>query len=123
MGRPRLTPEERQERRRERSRRSFSDESYRHYDPATEGYGSAEEWIGTAEAVLQRKPPAKVDADLDLLGLKAMPGDRKELHRAFRLASTKAHPDAGGSNEAFLAITTAYERLMKRILTPRTRAR
>jgi hypothetical protein len=30
---------------------SFSDAAYQHYDPATEGYGSVDEWIATAEAL------------------------------------------------------------------------
>jgi len=56
-----------------------------------------------------------------LLGL---PLDRRlsenEIHRAYKLLAKRTHPDAGGSEEAFLRISTAHEALMKeRRMPPR----
>jgi hypothetical protein len=49
-----------------------------------------------------------------LLGL---PLDRRlsenEIHRAYKLLAKRTHPDAGGSEEAFLRISAAHEALMK----------
>ena len=49
-----------------------------------------------------------------LLGL---PLDRRlsesEIHRAYKLLAKRAHPDAGGSEEAFLRISAAHDALMK----------
>ena len=49
-----------------------------------------------------------------LLGL---PPDRRltpaEIHRAFKRAARTAHPDAGGSAQAFQALSAAREALMK----------
>ena len=36
-----------------------------------------------------------------------------EIHRAFKLAAKTAHPDAGGSERAFLALAEARDALMK----------
>jgi curved DNA-binding protein CbpA len=49
--------------------------------------------------------------DYEILGLKTG-FTLKELRRAFRLASKKAHPDTGGSSEDFRRLTQAYENLM-----------
>lgn len=50
----------------------------------------------------------------ELLGL---PLDRRltenEIHRAYKLLAKRAHPDGGGTGEAFLKITAAHEVLMK----------
>jgi hypothetical protein len=56
-----------------------------------------------------------------LLGL---PLDRRlsesEIHRAYKLLAKRAHPDAGGSEEAFLRISAAHDALMKeRRMPPR----
>ena len=56
-----------------------------------------------------------------LLGL---PLDRRlseaEIHRAYKLLAKHAHPDAGGSEEAFLRISAAHDALMReRQLRPR----
>lgn len=56
-----------------------------------------------------------------LLGL---PLDRRlsenEIHRAYKLLAKRTHPDAGGSEEAFLRISAAHEALMKeRRMPPR----
>jgi len=50
--------------------------------------------------------------DLTVLGPDRMPPSRDELRRAYRLAARAAHPDGhGGSQEAFLAVAGAFERL------------
>ena len=63
-------------------------------------------------------PPARVpapsDPDLTALGLDRMPSSRKELRRAYRHATKAAHPDAGGSADAFLAVTEAFRSLTAR---------
>jgi hypothetical protein len=54
--------------------------------------------------------------DLIALGLDRMPPSRDELRRAYRSAVKAAHPDVhGGSQEAFLAVSAAFERLSGRI--------
>jgi hypothetical protein len=57
MARPRLTPEERERRRRERSRYTFSDAAYQHYDPEREGYGRPNDWERIAEMLFGLKKP------------------------------------------------------------------
>lgn len=37
----------------------------------------------------------------------------RDIHRAYKLRAKRAHPDAGGSAEAFLRISTAHEALMR----------
>jgi hypothetical protein len=50
--------------------------------------------------------------DLTVLGLDQLPSSARDLQKAYRSAARKTHPDvAGGSREAFLAITAAFERL------------
>lgn len=55
------------------------------------------------------------DSAADLLGLQ--PGSdltAAQLKTAYRRAAAKAHPDAGGSNEAFQEVNRAYESLKRR---------
>jgi hypothetical protein len=59
------------------------------------------------------EPPCR--PDLAALRLDRMPSSRDELRRAYRLAARAAHPDAGGSREAFLAVSAAFERLSKAV--------
>lgn len=42
-----------------------------------------------------------------------------ELKRAFRLRSLEAHPDRGGSDQAFRELVEAYDEAKKRIARPR----
>lgn len=55
----------------------------------------------------------------ELLGL---PLDRRltenEIHRAYKLLAKRAHPDAGGTEDAFIKLTAAQETLMKERRTP-----
>ena len=56
--------------------------------------------------------PLRRHPDLTVLGLDRMPPSWDELRRAYRLAAKAAHPDVqGGSQEAFLAVAGAFERL------------
>jgi hypothetical protein len=60
--------------------------------------------------------PPRRHPDLIALGLDRMPPSRDELRRAYRSAAKAAHPDVqGGSREAFLAVSAAFERLSGRI--------
>jgi hypothetical protein len=43
-----------------------------------------------------------------------------EIHRAYKLSAKRTHPDAGGSQEAFLRISAAHEALIReRRIPPR----
>jgi hypothetical protein len=117
--RPRLTPEEREARRKARSAFSFSRAAYEHYDPRKEGYGSAEEWMAAAEALaggrgtLRLKPKTGVAADLALLFLDDLPADIAGLKKAYRNTLFLVHPDYGGDVEKCKAVVAAFERLTK----------
>lgn len=119
MGRPVQTEAERQAKKRARNRQSFSDAGYRHYNPAFEGYGSVDEWMRKAEAILtgrgiaQAFDPAdtQLQRDLGTLNLEAMPGDAAALKRAYRNTLFTVHPDHGGTAAATIAATEAFERL------------
>lgn len=131
----RLTEAEREERRRERNRRTFSDAAYRHYDPyaagpdgTTVGYGDPGAWADAVWAALGGQPGARVEPELvtrrirllpedirslDVLGLVLLPADYGALKSAFRAACLLAHPDTGGSEQAIRAVYAAFERLAK----------
>lgn len=121
MPRAILSEAERLARKRERTRRSLSDASYRHYNPSLEGFGSTAEWLRKAEAILSGEGiglafgPGETDLQQDLrtLNLKAMPGDRDGLKRAYRNTLFDVHPDHGGTTEATIAATDAFERLAR----------
>jgi hypothetical protein len=54
-----------------------------------------------------------------LLGLPLECGlSENEIHHAYRLLAKRAHPDAGGSEEAFLRISAAHAALIKERRTP-----
>jgi hypothetical protein len=54
--------------------------------------------------------------DLITLHLDRMPSSSDELRRAYRLVARVTHPDVGGgSQEAFLAVSGAFERLSQRM--------
>ena len=121
MPRPRLTPEEREQRRRERNAHTFSDAAYKHYDPKTEGYGSADEWIRQAEAIAGgrstlgtgAKPKTGLERDLELLNLDELPDTMAALKKAFRNTMFIVHPDYGGTNEQCRDVLAAFDRLSK----------
>ncbi len=63
-------------------------------------------------AVAGAAGPPRPHPDLLALGLDRMPPSWDDLRRAYRAAARTAHPDArGGSQEAFLAVAGAFERL------------
>jgi hypothetical protein len=121
MGRPRLTDEEREARRKARARHSFSDAAYQHYDPKREGFGSAEEWLRTAEAafagrgsyerVLGTRTTPEQLRYLRAIGLTELPESPADLKKAFRVHLFRVHPDHGGTAEATRAAITAFEKL------------
>ncbi len=121
MPRTILTDAERLARKRERSRRSFSKESYRQYNPALEGFGSIDEWMRKAEAILSGHgvtaafEPAEtpLQRDLKILNLDALPGDKAGLKRAYRNTLFLVHPDHGGTEAATIAATEAFQRLSR----------
>lgn len=121
MARAPLSEAERAARKRERARRSFSDAGYRHYNPALEGYGSVDEWLRKADAILtgrglaQAFDPAdtQLQRDLRTLNLEALPGDAAGLKRAYRNTLFLVHPDHGGTAAATIAATEAFERLAR----------
>lgn len=68
--------------------------------------------FGRRDVPLQ--PQAAEDVHRQLLGLPL--GSRlsaPEIHRAWKRAAKSAHPDAGGSAQAFQALSAAREALMK----------
>jgi hypothetical protein len=123
MVRARLTDAERAQRKKERTARSFSDAGYRHYNPAFEGYGSVDEWMRKAEAILTGRGIAQafdtadtqLQRDLKTLNLEAVPGDAAALKRAYRNTLFTVHPDHGGSDAATIAATQAFERLARHV--------
>lgn len=57
---------------------------------------------------------AELRPHLDALNI-GWPVTAEQLKTAYRDAAKKAHPDAGGSNAAFIKVTQAYEVLSKRV--------
>lgn len=134
MARPRMSDAEREAKRQERSRRTFSDAAYQHYDTSN-GYGSKDEWEAAAEAAAEaifgakrfgwkffydNHPANQPDgltkqqrADLETLMLSAMPVDIAAFKRAYKNVMLVAHPDHGGSHEQMVAVNAAVERLVK----------
>ena len=116
MGRPRLTDEERLARKKERSRHSFSDAAYKKYD-ASKGFGSTEEWIRAAEALLNGRTvliagTKPVSKDLQMFFLTELPADVAVLKKAYRNSMFIYHPDHGGTEEQAKAANLAFERLV-----------
>jgi hypothetical protein len=118
MPRVKLTDEERAARIKARTVYSFSDAAYKHYDES-EGFGSADEWIRIAEALLGGgaklvfSKEDKNSKDLAYLNLFEMPATPELLKKAFRNSLFIYHPDHGGSNEAVREAMAAFERLSK----------
>lgn len=52
------------------------------------------------------------------LGLSALPSDAAEIKRAWRQAAFRAHPDRGGSQEAFTRLQDAMEVVIERMAHP-----
>lgn len=113
MGRPQMSPAEREAKRKARSRHSFSDAAYRHYDPKRDGFGDPEQWESYARLLFgtQKLKAEPANKWLAALYLNDMPATFEALRKAFRAAMFKSHPDYGGSNEAARATMEAYETL------------
>jgi len=65
----------------------------------------------------RRAGPEVLTADEQRRRMLGLPLGRRlfgpEIHRAFKRAAKKAHPDAGGSERAFLELAAARDALMK----------
>ena len=125
MPRPRLTPEEREARRRERNRRGFTNATFKQYDPTDEiGYGNARQWRAAAGAAVHgdgftMEPPkprhrSQLGADLAQFGLAELPPTIRELHLAYRRLAMTKHPNGHGTHQGFIAFQEAYDRLKAR---------
>jgi hypothetical protein len=64
--------------------------------------------VGGVETIWSRG----IDTMLEMLGLTKMPLSERELKSAYRKSAKAAHPDAGGTEEAFRQIHAAYQSLM-----------
>ncbi len=72
--------------------------------------------LGLANMVFGSPAGPRPHPDLLVLGLDRMPSSWDDLRRAYRSAARKAHPDVhGGTAEAFLAVSAAFERLSERL--------
>jgi hypothetical protein len=71
--------------------------------------------LGWASVVFGSAAGPRSHPDLVALDLERMPSTRHELRRAYRAAAKAAHPDGGGSADAFRAVSEAFERLSGRL--------
>jgi hypothetical protein len=53
-----------------------------------------------------------IDTMLEVLGITKIPASEREVKSAYRKAAKAAHPDSGGTEEAFRQIHAAYQSLM-----------
>jgi hypothetical protein len=122
--RARLTPEERDRRAAARRAASWArikdGSAYKKYDPAVEGYGSAEQWQETIEKLasglgllVHRANKPNIPKDLIVLGLEALPEHVDGLKSAFRRMAMTAHPDVGGGHKEFIDLMSAFKRLLQ----------
>ncbi len=70
-------------------------------------------WANIVVAGVAGRPPPH--PDLLALGLDRIPSSWDGLRRAYRAAAKAAHPDTGGSADAFRAVSEALERLARRL--------
>lgn len=79
----------------------------------------ADHWMSLSWTLLATKPVVisrpllPRDVDLRALSLERMPSSADELRTAYRRAAKVAHPDTGGSAEAFRVVTEAFGRLAR----------
>ena len=106
MARSRLSPEEREARRRARNAFTFSDAAYKHYDTSKHGFGNASQWEHIAEELfdvnLYDTPYTKFSKHLSILGIDSLPFSSlsmEVLKTAFHKTMFRVHPDHGGTNE------------------------
>lgn len=72
-------------------------------------------WLSYAAPMARRAVERQRQPDLLALALERMPSSKHELRRAYRAAAKAAHPDRGGSADAFRAVSEAFERLARRL--------
>jgi hypothetical protein len=72
-------------------------------------------WLYCAAPMARRAVERQRQPDLLALGLDRMPSSWDGLRRAYRAAAKAAHPDTGGSADAFRAVSEAFERLARRL--------
>lgn len=74
--------------------------------------GSRAAWKDKARTLLTGEEESKgaIAESLVILGLTGQP-TAMELRRAYKRAASKAHPDRGGSDEAFRAVQEAFNTL------------
>ena len=70
-------------------------------------------WLYCAAPAARRAAERQRQPDLLALALERMPSSKHELRRAYRAAARAAHPDTGGSADAFRAVSEAFERLAR----------
>ena len=103
MGRPKLSEEERAE----RKKSAWNPNQFR----KTATNGSSDQWSAAARMLIQGQATGAQEL-LALLGLDEMPKSVGELQKARRKAMRKAHPDVGGSEAAAQEINHAYEQVL-----------
>lgn len=76
------------------------------------GFRDERDYLRHLDAVLHRARASTNPHGVDLraLGLRSMP-DAAGLRRAWRSTAKRTHPDAGGSDGAFIVARAAFERL------------
>ena len=83
---------------------------------ATAAAAVGEGWARLASAGARTLAgPGRQEADLTALGLDRLPSSPGDLRRAYRRAAKAAHPDAGGSADAWRAVSEAFGRLSARL--------
>ena len=70
-------------------------------------------WLNHAAPTARCATERQRQPDLNALALERMPSSNHELRRAYRAAAKAAHPDSGGSVDAFRAASEAFERLAR----------
>jgi len=78
--------------------------------------GSPDDWAAKAEALIQQLAPVSdLTASLGVFGFASKPS-MQELKKAYRTQVLKAHPDHGGTSEAFQEIQVAYATVLQAII-------
>jgi hypothetical protein len=113
-----MSDEERLAKKKERSRLAFSEAAYKNRYDASKGFGSPDEWIRAAEALLDGRLVLlhniqTISADLIMFGLDELPTDLSVLKTAYRKRLFTVHPDYGGTEALTMDAVAAFERLVK----------